>query len=143
MAVTTLGFTDGAEVSIKIGATEYNMHLRNARFENQDGDAKFVTFASAKSGDGLWKFLAEAFQSFKTASFWRYVWDNAGQPAVITLAPYGNPVPSAEEPHFRATATIGKKPNIGGEVNSEHAFEVEWELVDPPVEITTPPPAGG
>ena len=140
MAVTTLGFTDGGEVSIKIGATEYNMHLRNARFENQDGDAKFVTFASAKAGDGLWKFLAEAFQSFKPASFWRSVGNNPGQPAVITPAPSDNAEPSDEEPHYGATATIGKKPNTGGEVNTEFAFEVEWELVDPPVEITTVTP---
>lgn len=140
MAITTLGFTDGAEVSIKIGATEYKEHLKNARFDNEDGDARFVTFASAASGDGRWLFRAAAFQSFKSASFWRYVWDNAGSPAVVTLAPYGNATPTAEEPHYQATATIAKKPSIGGEVNSEFDFEVEWECVDPPVELdgTTP-----
>lgn len=139
MAITTLGFTDGAEVSIKIGSNEYNQELKNVRFDNEEGDARFVTFKSAASGDGRWLFRATAFQSFKTESFWRYVWDNAGSPAVITLAPYGNETPSEAEPHYRGTATIGRKPNIGGEVNTEFDFEVEWELVDPPVEITTEP----
>ncbi|QXU55201.1 hypothetical protein [Rhodococcus sp. LW-XY12] len=140
MAITTLGFTDGAEVSILIGSTEYKEHLKNARFDNEDGDARFVTFASAASGDGRWLFRAAAFQSFKSSSFWRYVWDNAGSPAVITLAPYGNETPTVAEPHYRATATIGKKPSVGGEANTEWDFEVEWECVDPPVEITTDTP---
>lgn len=133
MAVSNLGFTDGVGLSIKVGATEYNGHIKDARFENEDEDASFKTFASAATGDGRWMFRGTAFQSFKTASFWRYAWDNAGSTATITLAPYGNATPTADEPHFTATATIGRKPNLGGEVDEEFEFEVEWELTDPPV----------
>lgn len=142
MAITQLGFTDGAEVSLKVGGTEYNMELKNARFENQDGEAKFVTFASSAAGDGLWKFIATAFQSFRTASFWSFVDSNAGGPAEITLTPYGNAVPTEDEPHFVATATIARRPNIGGAAKSEFDFEVEWELVDPPVKVTAPTTGG-
>lgn len=133
MATTALGFTDGVGLSIKMGAVEYNGEIKNARFENDDEDARFVTFASAAEGNGRWMFRGTAFQSQKTASFWRYCWENAGGEVEITLALYGNATPTVDQPHTVATAIIGKKPNVGGEVPEEFEFEVEWELTGPPV----------
>lgn len=139
MAKTALGFHDGVGLSITVAGVEYGAHIKGARFENLDEDPKFQTFQSAGSGDGRWVFRGTAFQSHLTASFWKYVWANAGSPAEIVIAPYGNEEPSATEPHYSASATIKKKPNIGGDVNTEFEFEVEWDLLDAPEEITTAP----
>ncbi len=140
MAKTALGFHDGIGLSIAVAGVEYGAHIKGARFENLDEDPKFQTFKSAGAGDGRWVFRGTAFQSHLAASFWKYVWENAGGEAVVTLAPYGNEDPSVTEPHYEASATIKKKPNIGGDVNTEFEFEVEWDLTDPPVEITTTTP---
>lgn len=133
MAVSNQGFTDGVGLSIKVGATEWNGHMKDARFEPESEDGAYITFAALAEGNAdKWYFRGTGFQSFKSASFWRYCWDNAGTTAVVTLDPYGvGATPTADSPHLTATATI-KRPAIGGEAGEEFEFEVEWELTEPP-----------
>lgn len=100
--------------------------------ENDEADADVVTFEDAANGGGRQFFLrGSAIQSTQSAAFWRYVWENSGETEIpYTIAPHGNAVPTADEPHFVGTLTIGPKPTIGGEASSSatSAFSFDYEF---------------
>lgn len=100
--------------------------------ENDEADADVVTFEDAANGGGRQFYLrGSAIQSTDSAAFWRYVWENSGETEVpYTIAPHGNAVPTADEPHFVGTLTIGPKPTIGGEASSSatSAFSFDYEF---------------
>jgi hypothetical protein len=100
--------------------------------ENDEADADVVTFEDAANGGGRQFYLrGSAIQSTASAAFWRYVWENSGQADVpYTIAAHGNAVPTANEPHFVGTLTIGAKPTIGGEASSSatSAFTFDYEF---------------
>lgn len=100
--------------------------------ENEAADADVITFEDAAAGEGRQFFLrGSAIQSTATASFWRYVWENTGEEGIAyTIAPHGNAVASATEPHFTGTLKIGPKPTIGGEAStsSQSAFQFDFEF---------------
>ncbi|MFL0202124.1 hypothetical protein ACHFI2_16295, partial [Exiguobacterium acetylicum] len=101
--------------------------------ENEEADSDVITFEDAANGGGrVFKLKGSAVQSTQTASFWRYVWENAGLAAVAyTIAPHGNTTPTASQPHFKGTLTIGPKPTIGGEASTSatSAFTFDYEFV--------------
>lgn len=100
--------------------------------ENEEADSDVITFEDAASGGSRQYFLrGSAIQSTESASFWRYVWENSGQSDVAyTIAPHGNAVASADQPHFVGTLSIGAKPAIGGEAStsSSSAFTFDYEF---------------
>lgn len=102
--------------------------------ENEEADSDVVTFEDAENGGGRQFYLrGSAIQSTQSAAFWRYVWENSGETEVpYTIAPHGNAVPTADEPHFVGTLTIGPKPTIGGEADtsrtSAFTFDYEFEI---------------
>jgi hypothetical protein len=97
-----------------------------------------VTFEDAAEGGGRQFFLrGAAVQSTQSAAFWRYVWENSGEEDVpYTIAPHGNAAPTADEPHFVGTLTIGPKPTIGSEASTDRTsasqFDFEFEIDDEP-----------
>jgi hypothetical protein len=114
--------------------TEYATDLISWTIENEEADADVITFEDAASGGARQFFLrGSAIQSTDTAAFWTYVWENSGDTAVAyTIAPHGNETPSATQPHFVGTLTIGPKPTIGGEAStsssSAFVFDFEFEI---------------
>lgn len=100
--------------------------------ENEEADADVVTFEDAASGGGRQFYLrGSAIQSTQSAAFWRYVWENSGEETVpYTIAPHGNAAPTADEPHFVGTLSIGPKPTIGGEASTDakSAFTFDYEF---------------
>lgn len=118
----TLG-TPGVDQSADI--ISYNV-------ENEAADSGAVTFEDAEKGEDRQFFLrGSAIQSTESASFWRYVWENSGNTSVpYTVAPHGNMVPTADEPHLVGTMTIGPKPKLGGEASTDakSAFQFDYEF---------------
>ncbi|OZE45214.1 hypothetical protein CH283_22690 [Rhodococcus sp. 05-2254-2] len=131
--------TKGKDLSILIDETEYNTDIKGFRVEPDDGDdAAFVTFARLATGDTkTWYLRGTAFQDFQTTSFWTFVWDHAGEEVEFVARPYGNLVPTEDQPHFKGVATIASKPGFGGDADEEFEFEVEWECTGVPEKITT------
>lgn len=119
---------------LRIGApgTDHAADLISWRIENEEADADTVTFEDAEKGGDRQHFLrGAAIQSTQTAAFWRYVWENSGETAVpYTVAPHGNATPTADQPHFVGTLTIGPKPTIGGEADTSatSAFQFDYEF---------------
>jgi hypothetical protein len=114
--------------------TSYSADVISWSIENEEADSDVITFEDAASGGTRQFFLrGSAVQSTATASFWSYVWENSGETEVAyTIAPHGNATPSATEPHFVGTLTIGPKPTIGGEAStsssSAFVFDFEFEI---------------
>lgn len=112
--------------------TDRAADLISYRIENEAADQSTVTFEDAENGGGRQHFLrGSAIQSTATASFWRYVWENSGATGIpYTVAPHGNAVASANEPHFVGMLSIGAKPSLGGEASADEnaAFQFDFEF---------------
>lgn len=138
MAATTR--IKGVALTLKFGATDYKADVTACTLTNEEADSDVVTFEDA-AGEGARKFLLNitAIQSTDTASFWRYVWDNAGSTVAYVYAPHGNTTASATQPHFTGNVKVGPKPTIGGEAGAgkTFTFETSWECTDTPTMVTT------
>lgn len=129
----------GNKLTIKYGATDYTAHLTSLRIEEQESDGGLVTFGDAAAGGSTESVMTgSAVQDFASASFWSVVWDSSGDELAFVMAPYGNTVPSATEPHFTGTVRIGLKPAIGGDAGEdEFEFDFEWKCVGPVNRVTS------
>ena len=124
----------GASLILSIGApaVDHKVDITSAKITNTEKDADVLTFGDVEMGDDRDFFLEfTATQSTAALSLWRHIWDNAGDEGVpYTYAPHGNLVPSAAEPHFEGTLTIGPPPELGGEAGktNTYTFDAEWKL---------------
>ena len=81
-------------------------------------------------------------QDAATSSLWSDIFDHAGERVPVTLAPYGNAVPSLDEPHFDQVATIVEPEGVilGGQASASTSarftVEVEWPLDGRPIRVT-------
>lgn len=121
----------GKQLSLTINETEYSADIVEYSLDYEDADSDNLTFAEAAKGGGdIGKLKITAIQSTATASFWRWVWANAGKADVpFKIAPWGNETASAEQPHLTGTLTIGKRPKLGGAADPKKSFvfDVEWD----------------
>lgn len=120
------------QITLGTPGLDHSADVISWTIENDEADADVVTFEDAANGGGRQFFLrGSAIQSTQSAAFWRYVWENSGETEVpYTIAPHGNATPTADEPHFVGTLTIGPKPTIGGEASSSatSAFSFDYEF---------------
>lgn len=131
----------GAALKLTLGTpgTDYWADITAATIEPEDADQETVTFEDAAAGDvSEYHLKITAIQSTATASFWRYVWENAGSKVPFTFAPHGNAAPSVDQPHFVGEVTIGPSPAIGGEAGKDntYTFETDWVCAAKPT-LTT------
>lgn len=131
---------NGKKLSLKIGtpAVDHWQDITSYTLTNEEADSDVTTFADAAAG-GSRKFLLNisAIQSLDAASFWRTAWEKTGTDVAFTLAPHGNAAPSATQPHFTGTVTVGPKPDLGGEAGSTFTFETVWEVVGVPTMVVS------
>ncbi|MFT4051101.1 MAG: hypothetical protein QM677_02485 [Microbacterium sp.] len=121
---------------LKLGSpgSDYSVDLTSWKIENEEADSDVITFEDAAEGAGRTFYLrGTAVQSTDAASFWRYVWANAGtKDLAYTVAPHGNATPTTAQPHFVGTLTIGAKPTISSEASksntSASTFDFEFEI---------------
>lgn len=125
----------GRQLSLSLGspASDYWADTTSVFLRNEEADADVVTFEdAAEPGGARTEFLEIAgIQSTDADSLWTYLWDNAGQDVAFTYAPHGNETPTATEPHFIGTCTLGPRPDVGGEAGraNTYTFETRWDVV--------------
>lgn len=129
----------GKSLSLKVGTTEYNADLTSAVLQNEEADDDATTFADLSAGGGVqWFFEVEGVSDYGTGSLWKFLWESAGDSDVaFVFAPYGNLVPSATQPHFTGTLSLGAKPPVGGTANEVFTFESRWDVNGEPTMVTT------
>lgn len=125
----------GTKLKFLLGSpgTDHWADLTAYELFNDEAEADVTTFADAAAGGARQhKVKGTAIQSTDTTSLWGFVWENTGEEVPLTLAPHGNEVPTASQPHFLTTATIGPKPTLGGEAGpGAFTFEFEWNCTEP------------
>lgn len=126
-----LGLTFGSGVDAK----DYWTDITTYSLAASDSSDDVTTFEDVANGGGSFKLSFTALQSTDADSLWSYAWDNTGAEVPFTLAPHGNETPTAAQPHFVGTVTIGAKPSLGGDANgaASYTFDAEWTLVGAPV----------
>lgn len=122
----------GKALGFKLGtpAKDYWADNISCVLDNEEKDADVVTFADV-DGDGARQFFlaVSGITSTDIDSFWRYVWENAGDAEVpFVFAPHGNAVATAAQPHFTGNCTIGPKPAIGVEAANTSQFETRFDV---------------
>lgn len=126
----------GTKLALTLGTpgVDYWADITSYELSNDEADSDVVTFADAGEGGARqYKLTGSAIQSTAAASFWRYAWENTGDEVPFTLAPHGEAIASAAQPHFIGTVKIGPKPTIGGEAGTgAYTFDFEWEVVGSP-----------
>lgn len=130
----------GVALTLKFGTTDYKADVTACTLTNEEAESDVVTFEDA-AGEGQRQFYLNitAIQSTDTASFWRYVWENAGTTVAFVYAPHGNETASAAQPHFTGNVKVGPRPTIGGEAGAGNTFtfETQWEVEGVPTMVTT------
>lgn len=127
-------------LKLEIDGTEYSAQLTNARLAPTDSDSDTVTFAdAAQGGKKDWHLMGTALQDPSAGTIWSLVFDEAGTDVPYTFIPFGNAVPTADQPHFTGTVTIGAPDGdfLGGEANTsataKFQFDIDWICTGKPV----------
>ena len=81
-------------------------------------------------------FTITAVSDYGADSFWSFCWDNSGEEVTFLFKPYGNATASTSQPHFSGTATVNRKPPVGGEAGSVFTFETRFDIVGTPTRVT-------
>jgi hypothetical protein len=120
----------GTQLSLTVDSVEYKMDCKKVVLDREESEDDFTTFADLAAGGSFqWFFDIEAASDFGTGSLWNYVWSNAGDTDVaFVFKPYGNATPSATQPHFTGTLSVGGKPAVGGEAGEVWSFEVRFDV---------------
>lgn len=125
----------GKQLMLTLGTpgTDYWADATSVVLDNEEADQDTVTFEdAAEDGGPRQEFLQiTAIQSTDADSLWSYVWDHTGEDVPFVYAPHGNETPTASQPHFTGTCTIGARPSIGGEAGrtNTYTFETRWDVV--------------
>lgn len=111
-------------------AASYADDLKAYGLTSEDADDSDITFLEASQGAARqYLFTARLLTSFDTGSLYGFLWDNSGAEVDIVLGPWGNVTPTATQPHFSFTATVGGKPDLSNEASVEQVgAETEVEL---------------
>lgn len=129
----------GNALILEIDGTEYRGDLTEYHIKNEEKDSDVTTFEDAAQGNTR-KYILEAgfVQSTASQSLWRKLWDNAGRKNVpYKIAPHGNKVATADQPHFTGTLTLPAPGELGGEAGpGEFTTSAEFELDGKPKLVT-------
>ncbi|MFT4051100.1 MAG: hypothetical protein QM677_02480 [Microbacterium sp.] len=118
---------------LTVGTEDYAVDLTSWKIDNKD-EVVVVTWSGKRQVRSSRFYLrGTAVNSTDAASFWRYVWDNAGATDVAyTVAPHGNASPTTAQPHLVGTLTIMRRPPIGSDADlsntSASTFDFEFEI---------------
>lgn len=124
----------GRQLKLEIGSppVDYWADVTACELQNEEADSDVVTFEDASQpGGAMVDFLQiTAVQSTDAESLWSYIWDHAGESVDFAYAPHGNAEPTAAQPHFIGTCTIGPRPAVGGEAGRDNTFTFEsrWDV---------------
>lgn len=125
----------GRQLKLLVGTPPVDQYADTTSviLDNEEADEDVVTFEDASQpGGARQEFLTIAgIQSTDPDSLWDYCWENEGDEIAFTYAPHGNETPTAAQPHFIGTATIGPRPTLGGEAgrSNTYTFETRWDVV--------------
>lgn len=132
---------DGKGLSLTIGAIEVACVSSSVVLDNEDAPSALVTFADVLAGnDKRWFFTITSYPDYGPGSWWTMLWEQAPySPVAYVYRPYDNAVPTAAEPHFLGTATVDRKPGMGGGALATWNFDTRLTCTAAPTRRTAAP----
>jgi hypothetical protein len=129
---------DGNNLLFQFGTVEVACTSTSAVLDSEKADADRVTFADVISGlDWQWFFVVTGHPDYAPGTFWTLCWETAAfVPVAYLFRPYGNAVATAQQPHFSGSATIDKKPPLGGDAKAVWAFDTRLTCTAQPTRVT-------
>lgn len=120
-------------LSLEVDGDEWAGEINNYRLTS--ADIPNPTFQQVMDGDADFTLAMNVQQDLASGSAFRYLWDHSGETGVVvTLAPYGNAVATATQPHIPLVCTLPRKGGIGGDAGYDgqpyvETFELKVESV--------------
>lgn len=125
----------GRLLTLEIDSVDYSSQVSSAAIESAEADSDFLSFADAAAGGSRdYTLTMTVAQDLAAGTLLREVIDNVGDTVPFVLAPYGNAVATAGEPHVVGNAVISEPDGVivGGEstisTSAAHTTELAWKL---------------
>jgi hypothetical protein len=118
-------------IIFKIDGTDYACDANMVELTLDDAPGDVQTFCEVRVG-GEWSLQLDGITSGDSASLYRILWDNFGGHAEFIIAPSGNSVPSAEEPHYVGTVVFDQLPPLSLTSNEITKFSVTLTVRNTP-----------
>lgn len=106
-----------------IAGTDYACDATMVDLQLQDAPGDVQTFCEQRVG-GEWQLTLEGVTSGDAASLYRVLWANFGTTAAFTIAPNGNALATASEPHYEGTVKFDQLPPMSLSSNDTVTFTV-------------------
>lgn len=106
-----------------IAGTDYACDATMVDLQLQDAPGDVQTFCEQRVG-GEWQLTLEGVTSGDAASLYRILWANFGTTAAFQIAPNGNAVATASEPHYTGTVKFDQLPPMSLSSNDTVTFTV-------------------
>lgn len=98
-------------ILFKIGTTEYSCDANMVELTLNDAPGDVQTFCEVRVG-GEWKLQLDGVTSGDATSLYRVLWANFGTEVAFVIAPNGNAVASASQPHYTGTVVFDQLPPL-------------------------------
>lgn len=125
----------GRLLTLEIDGTDYSDQASNAAVASGESDADFLSFAEAAQGGARdYTLNMTVAQDLAVGTLWREIFDNVGDTVPFVIAPYGNEVATAAQPHIAGNAVISEPDGdfVGGasttSTSGAHTVDVSWKL---------------
>lgn len=126
------------KLKLTVDGTDYWADLSSVVLASEPASTDQTTFAEAAAGGAVdWYITVSGIVSLDANSFWRTMWNNAGDEVPFEIAPFGNTTATSTQPIFEGTCRIpaqGSFP-MGGEASADGSFSFSdvrleaWDVV--------------
>lgn len=123
----------GNALKLTISGTDYYADLSSVTLQSEEAAADANTFYEAGLGGRRdWFFTVSGVQSTASASFWRAMWEAAGDEVAFVYNPHGAASASTDKPNFTGTVRIPAQGafTIGGDASVDGTFSFEGVRMD-------------
>jgi hypothetical protein len=112
-----------SNIIFKIGGVDYACDANMVELTLDDAPGDVQTFCEVRVG-GQWSLQLDGITSGDSDSLYRILWDNFGTEVAFVVAPNGNAVESANEPHYTGVVVFDQLPPLSLTSNEITKFSV-------------------
>jgi hypothetical protein len=122
-------------IDFKIDGTNYSCDANMIELSLGDAPGDVQTFCEKRVG-GEWALQLDGITSGDATSLYRILWDNFGTEVGFLIAPNGNSVASANQPHYEGTVVFDQLPPLSLNSNETALFSVTLQVKNSPHDPT-------
>jgi hypothetical protein len=116
-------------IVFKIGTVDFACDTTSVQLTLGDGPGDVQTFCEVRPG-GMWSLQLDGITSLDSASLYQLLWANFGTQVAFVIAPGGNAVASATQPHYTGTVIFNELPPLSLNSNEITKFSVTLQVLN-------------